>query len=459
MPLKFYNTLVRKKEIFKPMKSGFVGIYSCGPTVYWYQHIGNLRSYIAWDILKRILQFNGFKVNHIVNVTDVGQLTSDADTGEDKMEKAAKKEGKTAKEISEYYFRIFREDLDKVNFIQPDHWPKATDNIPEQIEMIKKLEEKGYTYRTSDGIYFDTSKLSDYGKLANLNVEGLEAGRRIAIGEKRNKTDFALWKFSDLTSSVKRQQEWKSPWGIGYPGWHIECSAMSSKYLGEQFDIHTGGQEHISVHHPNEIAQSEAVFEKKPWVRYWLHSAWLLFKGEKVSKSKGEILRLSDLEGKGYAPLEYRYFCLTTHYRKPLEFSLDKLGAAQNSYRRLKNIISELDNGDDKKLNESYLNEFKEAINDDMNMPEALQVLWKMLRDGNAEGKLKTIEEMDEVFGLDLLKEDKIDIPEEIKELAEKREKARREKDFGKADEFREKINKEGYVIEDTEESYQIKKR
>ncbi|MEK6897982.1 MAG: class I tRNA ligase family protein, partial [Nanoarchaeota archaeon] len=254
--LKLYNTLTRKKETFKPINKNFVGIYSCGPTVYWYQHIGNLRTYIFSDILKRVLIYNNYKVKHVINVTDVGHLTSDADEGEDKMEKAAKKENKSAGEIADFYFNIFKKDFENLNIIQPNLWTKATDNIKEQIELIKKLEENGYTYKTSDGIYFNTAKFKNYGKLARLNVKGLKAGKRVDFGEKKNKTDFALWKFSS-SQEGKRQQEWNSPWGVGFPGWHIECSAMSMKYLGEHFDIHTGGQDHIQIHHTNEIAQSE----------------------------------------------------------------------------------------------------------------------------------------------------------------------------------------------------------
>jgi len=454
MPLKLYNTLTRKKEIFKPIKKGEVGIYSCGPTVYWYQHIGNLRSYISWDLLKRVLIFNGYKVKHVMNVTDVGHLTSDADTGEDKMEKAATREGKNAREIANYYLEIFRDDFNKLNILYPDFWPKATEHIKEQIEIIKKLEEKGFTYKTSDGIYFDTSKFKDYGKLARLNIKELQAGKRIDIGEKKNKTDFALWKFSKNPGF--RQQEWQSPWGVGFPGWHIECSAMSSKYLGKQFDIHTGGQEHIQVHHTNEIAQSEAVFRKKPWVKYWMHGAWLLFKGEKVSKSKGGLYTVSQLEEEGFAPLEYRYFCLTTHYRKPLDFTLKKLESAQDSLQRLKNIISEIK--DDKKINENYLRYFEEAINDDLNIPEGLQVLWKLVRDEKAEGKLETIKKIDNVLGLELLKKEKIKIPDEVKKLVEEREIARNSKNWKKADEIREKINKKGYLIEDKKEGVAVKK-
>src|SRR3989344_4864807 len=328
MILKLFNTLGRKKQTFKPIGKE-VGIYSCGPTVYWYQHIGNLRSYIFADILKRVLLYNGFKVKHVINITDVGHLTGDRDEGEDKIEKAAMKEGKTASEIANYYLRIFKEDFKKLNITEPDIWCKATEHIKEQIELIKKLEKKGYTYKTSDGIYFNTLKLKDYGKLARLKIEKLEAGKRIAVGEKKNKTDFALWKFSK--EGEKRQQEWGSPFGVGFPGWHIECSAMSMKYLGEHFDIHTGGEDHIPIHHTNEIAQSECATGKK-FANYWMHIAFLMFKGEKVSKSKGGLYTISELEFEGYSPLDFRYLCLMTHYRKPLNFSLDNLVAARNAF-------------------------------------------------------------------------------------------------------------------------------
>jgi len=452
--IKFYNTLTRKKEEFKPLKNEKVGIYSCGPTVYWYQHIGNLRSYIFSDILKRVLRFNGYKVKQVMNVTDVGHLTSDADTGEDKIEKAARKEGKTAKEISNYYWKVFRQDFKKLNIQEPDIWCKATEHIKEQIALIKKLEEKGYTYKTSDGIYFDTSKFKDYGKLAGLKKEGLEPGKRVGMKEKKNPTDFALWKFSPV--GIKRQMEWKSPWGIGFPGWHIECSAMSMKYLGESFDIHTGGEDHISIHHPNEIAQSEAATGKK-FVNFWLHGAFLTFKGEKVSKSRGGLYTVSELEEKGFPPLAYRYFCLTAHYRTPLDFSFKALENAENSVGRLKNIISEL--RDDKKLNQKYLEEFNKAISDDLDMPNALAILWNFLRNNSAEGKIKTIKEMDKVLGLDLFKKEKIIIPKEISQLVKEREKARKNKNWQRADELRKEIKAKGYLIEDTAKGPKLKKK
>lgn len=460
MPITIYNTMSRKKEVFVPIKKGYVGIYSCGPTVYWYQHIGNMRTFISNDLIKRVFLYNGYKVKQIINVTDVGHLTSDADTGEDKMERAAKKEGKKASEIADYYFKVFRKDLEKLNILEPDVWPRASQHIKEQIDLIKSLEKKGYTYKTSDGIYFDTSKLNDYGKLARLNAEELRAGKRIDIGEKKNKTDFALWKFSDEPGV--RQQEWKSPWGIGFPGWHIECSAMSSKYLGKQFDIHTGGQEHIPVHHTNEIAQSETAFGKKPWVRYWIHFAWLLFKGEKVSKSQGGLYTLSQLEEKNYDALSFRYLCLLISYRKPLNFTIESLNSSMRSYLRLKNIISELKKSKEKKNKKNIeiaKKQFLEIINDDFNTPKGLSFLWEILRDNklNDAEKYELALNFDKVFGLGLNKEEKIKIPRKVEKLIKERENARERKDWKKSDELRDKINKEGYIVDDTKEGAKVR--
>lgn len=451
--LKLYNTLTRKKEDFKPIHKGKVGMYVCGPTVYWYQHIGNLRTYIFSDILKRVLNYNGFKVKHIMNVTDVGHLTSDADEGEDKIEKAAKKEGKKAQEIANHYLKIFKKDFKKLNISEPNIWCKATEHIKEQIELIKKLEKKNYTYKTSDGIYFDTSKFKNYGKLAKLDIEGLKAGKRIGIGEKKNKTDFALWKFSEKPGV--RQQEWKSPWGIGFPGWHIECSAMSIKYLGEHFDIHTGGTDHIPIHHTNEIAQSEAATGKK-FVNYWIHGAFLTSKGEKVSKSKGGLYTIPELEEKGFSPLDFRYLCLATHYRKLLNFSLEILNSAKNSHQRLKNIIFEIKKSKDKKNKkniEIVKKQFLEILDDDLNTSKALSFLWDILREDrlNDSEKYELALEFDKVFGLNLDKEEKIKIPMAVKRLIAEREKMRKKKDWKKADELRKKINKLGYAIDDTE--------
>ncbi len=457
--LVFYNTLTRKKQEFKAIKDKKVRMYSCGPTVYSYQHIGNLRTYIFSDILKRVLLYNGYKVKHVMNVTDVGHLTSDADTGEDKIEKAARKEKKNAKDIANFYFKIFRQDLRKLNIIEPNIWCKATEHIKEMIGLIKKLEKKGYTYKTSDGIYFDSSKFKDYGKFARIKAEGLKAGARISLGEKKNKTDFALWKFSKKPGL--RQQEWNpkdygADWPIGFPGWHIECSAMSMKYLGEQFDIHTGGADHIQIHHQNEIAQSEAATGKKPWVRFWLHGAFLTFKGEKISKSTGGLYTLTELSEMGFQPLVYRYFTLTCHYRKPLEFSFKNLKAAKNFYERLKNIRAEIK--DDGKLNNRYLKKFEQAINNDLDMPKALQVLWNLVRDEKAEGKIKTIKKIEEVFALGLLKKEKVEIPDKIKRLVEKREKLRKDKKWEEADKIREEIKRMGWQIDDTPTGPKLKR-
>jgi cysteinyl-tRNA synthetase len=451
--LKLYNTLTRRKEIFKPLKSKKAGIYSCGPTVYWYQHIGNLRSYIFSDILKKVLAYDGYQVKHVINVTDVGHLTSDADEGEDKMEKAAKKEGKNAKEIAKHYFQSFREDFRRLNISEPDVWPKATDHIKEQIEIIKKLEKKGYTYITNDGVYFNTEKFKNYGKLAKLKKEGLEAGKRISLKEKKSPTDFALWKFSEKPGL--RQQEWQSPWGLGFPGWHIECSAMSMKYLGPHFDIHTGGEDHIPIHHTNEIAQSEAASGKK-FVNYWLHGSFLTFKGEKVSKSKGGLFTVSQLEKEGFLSLSYRYLVLSAHYRSTLEFTLESLKNAQNSYKKLKNIVADLK--DDGKTNKKYMKEFETAINNDLDTPSALATLWKLLRDKKAVGKLAAAKEMDKVFSLSLFIKEKTEIPNEIKKMVKNREEVRKIKQWQEADKIRKEIEKQGYSVKDTKEGPKIER-
>lgn len=454
--MNIYNTLSRKLEEFKPIKRGEAGIYSCGPTVYWYQHIGNLRTYIFSDILRRVLEYNGFKIKQIMNVTDVGHLTSDADTGEDKMERAAKKEGKKASEISNYYWDIFKKDFKKLNIQEPTKWTKATEYIKEQITLIKKLEKKGFTYQTKDGIYFDTSKFPNYAKFAKLNVEELKAGKRVDMGEKKNKTDFALWKFS--LKAEKRQQEWDSPWGVGFPGWAIECSAMAMEELGETIDIHTGGEDHIPIHHTNEIAQSEAANEKK-FVNYWIHGAFLLSKGEKISKSKGGLYTISELEKLGYDPLDYRYLCLTTKYRMPLNFTLESLDAAKNSLKRLKEKIQELDKktkGDTKEFKKLFL----QAINQDLNMPKALAILQKVIKTNKLGGKekLTLIKEFDKVLALDLTKIKKVEIPKEILNLIKEREKARKSKEWDLSDKLREEIKSKGFMVEDGESGPKLKR-
>jgi cysteinyl-tRNA synthetase len=453
MELKLYNTLSRKKEIFKPLEKGKVKMYECGPTVYSYPHIGNMLRYIFGDILTRTLIFNKYEVKRVMNVTDVGHLTEDSDIGEDKMEKSAVREGKTAKQIANFYWSAFKEDFKRLNILEPDIWCKATEHIEEQINLIEKLEKRQVTYRTSDGIYFDSSKFLEYGKLSGNKQENLDAGKRITLKEKKNMSDFALWKFSFPEN--KRQQEWDSPWGRGFPGWHIECSAMSMKYLGETIDIHTGGVDNIFPHHENEIAQSE-VATGKHFVNYWLHNGFLTFKGEKVSKSKGGLYTLGELEKKGFLPLSYRYLCLNTSYRKPLDFSMEALENAQNSFKRLKNAVSQIQ--EDEKINKEYLEGFTQSINDDLNSPKALAVLWELIRDENAIGKYQTIKQMDEVLGLNLFEKEELKVPSEIRDIAEERQKTRRNKDWKKSDELREILKKKGWLVKDIKEKYELDK-
>lgn len=446
--LKLYNTLTRKKETFKPKKE--VGLYTCGPTVYDFAHIGNLRAYLFEDTLKRVLLYNGLKVKHIMNITDVGHLTSDADTGEDKLEKGAKREHKTVWQIAEFYTEAFKKDLEALNIAFPSKWIKATDTIKEQIELIKTLEKKGFTYKTQDGIYFDTSKLKDYGVLwGNKKEVALQAGKRVEmVCGKKNLTDFALWKFSPQ----KRQMEWKSPWGVGFPGWHTECVVMAEKELGSPFDIHCGGIDHIQVHHTNEIAQAEAAFNNQ-LANFWMHGEFLDLQGEKMSKSKGGFITLQTLIDKGFNPLSYRYLCLQTHYRKKLNFSFEALEAAENG---LNNLIKEIKELDDKETSFPllYKKKFLEAINDDLNLPEALSLLWLALKDKKlaSQEKYSLAIDFDQVLGLNLkeLIKSKQKIPAEVQELAEKREKLRRERKFAEADTLRLEIEKLGFLVEDT---------
>ena len=383
--LKLYNTLSRKKEVFKPLKDRIVGLYTCGPTVYWYAHIGNLRTYLFEDILKRVLIYNNYRVKHIMNITDVGHLTSDQDTGEDKVEKAAKKEGKTAWQIARFYERAFKKDLKLLNIQKPDNFIRATETINDQIKLIKILEKKGFTYQTSDGIYFNTSKLKNYGRLWPKKIQ-LKAGARIRmIKEKKNPTDFALWKFSP--KNVKRQMEWNSPWGKGFPGWHTECVVMSIKKLGIPFDIHCGGVDHILIHHTNEIAQAEAAYGKL-MAKYWLHSEFITVEGRKMAKSLGNIFTLNDLIEKNFNPLAFRYLCLQTHYRSKLNFSWQGLQASQNALNNLYQKIKEIKKGKGKltsrsisKRSQTYQKNFLNSINDDLNTPRALGTLWQLIED------------------------------------------------------------------------------
>ena len=464
----FYNTLSRKKEIFEPINEGKAYMYCCGPTVYNYAHIGNLRSYFFEDILKRVLLYNGYDVRHVMNITDVGHLVSDSDEGEDKMEKGAAREGKTVWDIAESYTQAFKKDIESLNILPPTIYCKATDNISEQIELIKCLENKGVTYITSDGVYFDTSKFPDYGKMALLDISGLQEGKRVEFtDEKKNKTDFALWKFSP--KDKKRQMEWDSPWGVGFPGWHIECSAMSMKYLGKTFDIHCGGVDHIPIHHTNEIAQSEACTGHK-FVNYWLHGEFLIEEKGKMSKSAGEFLRIQSLIDKGYSPLDYRYFLLLTHYRKKIKFSFENLDAARNGFNNLKSRISEIykecngipESNIFSAKHSEYKNKFVDAINDDLNVSEGLAILWDALKDGELKAgeKLELVYDYDKVFGLKLneVKPEESTIPDEIAQYAEQRLQAKKAKNFAMADELREKIRAMGYEVTDKKEGYELKK-
>ena len=446
-----HNTLTRKTEEFVPIKKGRVGMYTCGPTVYNYAHLGNLRSYVFEDILKRVLRFNEFKVKHVMNITDVGHLTSDADEGEDKMEKGSAREGKTAWEIAEFYTEAFKKDLAELNISEPDIFCKATDHIKEQIALVKKLEKKGFTYRTLDGVYFDTSKLEDYGKLAGLKNQELRAGARVDIGDKKNMTDFALWKFSPPL--VRRQMEWESPWGKGFPGWHIECSAMSTKYLGQPFDIHCGGIDHIPVHHTNEIAQSEAA-EGKPMANYWLHNEFInVGEGAKMAKSGDNFLTLAVLKEKNIDPLAYRYLLLQTHYRKQLAFSWNALGAAQTGLKNLYTTIAGLPK-EKTPNNQGILEQFTAHINNDMDTPAALALIWTNIKDKRASQKL--ILELDEVLGLEiknnLEKKPAEEMPEEVKIIARARDDARQNKDWAKSDELRKQLEDLGYTVEDNKD-------
>jgi len=460
MELNLYNTLSNKKEKFKPIVPGQAGIYTCGPTVYNFAHIGNLRTYLFEDFLVRVLAYNGYKVKRVMNITDVGHLSGDMDMGEDKMEQGAVREGRTAWEIAAYYTDAFREDLQSLNIVAPDIWCKATDNIAEQIALVKALEEKGFVYRAADGLYFDTSKFPEYNRLSHLPLEELKEGARIEKNpDKKNPTDFAVWKFSPAAS--KRQMEWDSPWGIGFPGWHLECSAMSLKYLGKQLDIHCGGIDHINVHHTNEIAQSEAATGVK-FFNYWLHGAFLnIAGGKKMAKSEDNFLTIDKaLLSKDIDPLAYRFAALQVHYRKPMEYSEDNLRQAEHGWRSLRRQLASLGEGFGR-VNNAARAEFQEAINDDLNMPQALAILFKMLKsDLSNEDKRATAKDFDQVFSLDLFRpftEQNTDIPENVAALLSERQQARNNKDWLKSDVLRQSIYDAGYLVEDGPDGQSIK--
>lgn len=457
--MKLYNTLNRQKEEFKPIIDGEIGVYSCGPTVYSSPHIGNMYAYICWDVLVRTLRYLGNDVKWVMNITDVGHLTSDADSGEDKMEKGAKRECLSVWNLAKKYEEEFLENLKVLNINKPDVLCRATDNIKEQIDLIKKIEGNGFTYKTSDGIYFDTSKFNDYGKFANLNLEKIKEGARVEVNkEKKNPTDFALWKFSP--KDEKRQMEWDSPWGVGFPGWHIECTAMSTKYLGEVFDIHTGGEDHIPVHHTNEIAQSYGAFGHNT-ANFWLHNAFITFKGEKISKSSGGLFTVFDLQKMGFDPLAFRYLVLMSHYKKGIAFSLESLKAAENGLGNLRNLL-DFSNLSDGKVNDDYKKLFIQEISDDLSMSKAMALIWNLARDERVsdEDKKATLLDFDRVLGLDLAASNAVleEIPEEIKKLAMERQKAREEKNWAESDRLRDLIKEKGYLVEDLKNDCKIRK-
>lgn len=469
MKLNLYNTLTRDKQEFKPLNQDEVRMYSCGPTVYSYAHIGNFRTYIFMDTLRRVLKYNGYKLKHIMNITDVGHLESDADEGEDKMEKAAKKENKNPYEIADFYTKIFLEDMGKLNIDRPEIITKATENIPQMIEYVKKILENGYAYETSKGIYFDISKLDKYPVLSNRKLDDQIAGARVDVDpEKRNPYDFALW----IKAPKNHIMKWESPWGLSYPGWHLECSTMGKRFLGEEFDIHTGGVDHIPTHHENEIAQAKGATGKIP-AKIWMHCEYLQVDGGKMSKSLGNTYTISQLKEKGIAPLAFKLFCFTAHYRNKLNFTFDGAYGAQKALERLydsfvKNEEAE-GNVSEEELN-AYREKFTNYINDDLNMPGAMSVVWEVARNNNKSKQLaELLLEFDEVLGLDLKNAKKYleefeknknieEIPEEIKELVEQRKIARQNKDWAKSDELRDLIAQKGYIVKDQKEGMSIEK-
>lgn len=457
--LKVYNTLTRRKEEFVPLNDKVVTMYSCGPTVYSYAHIGNMRAYLFMDSVRRTLKYNGYKLKGVMNITDVGHLLSDGDDGEDKMEKASREQQKSVYEIAAIYTDAFMKDLAKLNIGKPEIIAKATDHINDMIKYVEALVEKGYGYETSDGIYFDISKFKEYGKLSGLDLKGQRAGARVDVNdEKRNPADFALWK----KAPKEHIMQWESPWGMGYPGWHIECSAMSRKYLGDTFDIHTGGVDHIPVHHENEIAQSEALVGHKT-VDYWMHVEFMQVDGGKMSKSLKNTYTVSELEQKGYSAMAFRYFCLNTHYRKKLNFTFEGMDAAKTAYNRLLAAVHSHKGGKsfDEEAVKKYDELFTEAINDDINIPLGLGVLWNMLKEKPSQAIYDLAMKFDKVLGLVLDTEsapEKVEAPEEVIKLAELRLKARKDKDWAQSDVLREQISKLGYQIIDKKDGYDIKK-
>ena len=474
--MKLYNTASRKIEVFKPLNPPEVTFYSCGPTVYDFTHIGHLRTYVNNDVLKRTLTFIGYKVKHVMNITDVGHLTGDSDEGEDKIEKGALKTGATVWELARVYTDYFISSIDDMNIIRPDIFSSATQHVPEFIELIKVLESKGFAYETDEAVYFEVKKFPDYGKLSGQKLEEKMTKAREEVRldvKKRNPVDFTLW-FKATGRFKDHVMRWPSAWGEGFPGWHIECSAMCMKYLGETVDIHAGGVDHIPVHHENEIAQSEAVTGKK-FVRYWFHNEFLLADGQKMSKSLGNFYTIDDIKNRGVDPMALRLLFLQTHYRQIMNFTWDSLSAASNAYSKLVNYVYELNENrhpmsvrkptSDVGFQEetmAYRQKFIDAISEDLQAPKAVAVLWEIVKSNiSAEEKLNLILEIDGVLGLNLKNAKFIvfEIPEEIKKLAQEREEARIAKNFKKSDELRGAINQKGYDIKDTDKGYKISKK
>ncbi len=461
--MRIYNSLLRQVEEFVPKHDDLVTMYCCGPTVYLPSTIGNFRTYFLADLVFRNLNLNNYKVHFVMNLTDVGHLTGentgDADLGEDKVEKTATSEGKSAKEIVDFYTKDFMKQYDKLNLSRPIKFTKASDYIDEQIKLVGTLEDKGYTYRTSDGIYFDTSKFSKYGQLSGLSIENIKEGARVEINpEKKNPTDFALWKFSPADS--QRQQEWDSPWGKGFPGWHLECSAMVLSELGETIDLHLGGEDLKMIHHQNEIAQSESATGKE-FVRYWVHGAFLQVEGGKMSKSLGNFYTVADLEEKGFDPMDLRYFYMSGHYRSPINFTWEALQNSHNSLKKLYEIVSGYKPDKEGKVSQKYMEKFREKLDDDLNLPEALAVMWEMLKNSISEpSKLVTVLEMDKVLGLKLDERVGYEIPQRVTDMAKTRQEYRKSGIWEKADVLRKQITEEGFILEDLPDNgFKIKRK
>ena len=463
MDLYFYNTLTKQKEKFEPLDSKEVRIYSCGPTVYKDATIGNMRTNIFQDILRRVLRYNGYKIKHVMNLTDVGHLVSDGDEGEDKMLKSAREEHKTPLEIAEHYTKLFFEDLKALNVETPEIVCKATDHINEMLKYVRELIKNGYAYETSTAVYFDISKLDKYPVLSNLNLEEQKAGARVEVDkEKKNPYDFALW----IKAPENHLMKWDSEFGPSYPGWHIECSAMGRKYLGEQFDIHTGGIDLIPTHHENEIAQSKGATGKIP-ARYWMHGEYLLINGGKMSKSLGNVYLVKDIKEKGYEPLAYRLFSYSCNYRNKLNFTWEGIEAAQKSLERLRGSYNTHLNGTDnldEKDRENLIKieeNFHKAINDDLNMPLAMSYVWEAAKFEKKSPEIaKILAKFDTILGIDIEKqEEQKEIPQEISELLEQRRKARENKNWAKSDEIRDLISEKGYIVKDTKNGQEISKK